>query len=652
MEDACIEALDVLEAEAQTEAAALLTAEDRTELLKFLEARSRHSYGHSRGDDDDHGDGDDHDDWDDNDNSSREGSNDDADDPNPFLQDGSSNNLLSQLCRPNINMERLVDEEIAPHLERWRDLDARKIPLEELMLDRRNRNMARASDDEEEGENDGDGIPTNTNKMTKLRLGWKEANFVLPENFDYKSTRGAPTEEDIQNNNEGQPHPREKVVALSGGVGAQADYEAELWSIFNDISTETELRLKANNGIGNGNDSAAKKQKLGRGRGLRKEADEKGNSTNEPDDKDNESDKQKATAASTSRSASPLFHAMAYKPISAPNKHAHARSSRVDVEGADNDKKCKARSEPSGLTDDVTIRFEFWKRRFMQQNTKKQQQTQFNTNDDNKLELEFHGDQTLLDVHEAIRSQTRDVIDVLLIRQQQEQIERVVDGSERGREALEMPSISSGMFFMEDTFYITGDEDYSVPILNWLKCKDDDDDNDNSPQAAAKGSDDDSDTSNVLYPRDSFLGISLDQVTTKQMKDQPLKSLPLRLGVRYLHVFAGNLQTSVFVTNVRPVFDDEWKKSVPKEHFPVLLKPWSLSPNHWCKACGRLQAVVICLDDELTDGSATPLCTSCHHSLHYDSEGRLRYDNFKVYPIELLSQGMMSVDESHTASLL
>jgi len=467
---------------------------------------------------------------------------------------------VSDMILPPI--KELVENAIRPLLEEWRELDSRKISLlDKLKEEGRMKSLAskkqRMEEIADEGSTESDASEEDVHKFhvyrrsqkVKLRLGWIIPTFTLPDNFDYKSERGPPTSEQMENDE----FPREKVVSLSGQVGEEADYESELWNIFNAIPSEEQLLTQ---------------------HGINQEKILRSNMKKLQTDLEDASKIDGATAALLRPKA------MHHYPLGCTNSH-----------------------EGSNMTGDITLTFEFLKRKL-----KPQLQM-----DGRKMEIEFHGEQTLLDVHNAIRKHSCDPLDLISALHQ--------------ANGANVKGMDSGLFFIENTFYITGDEDYSKPIIDWLNCKEYEDT-----------------TDSIIFPREAFLGITMDTLQTKKMEHATLQNIPIRLGTRYIHIYAGNLQTSVIVSNIRAKRSNDWEY-ISKEHYPVVLDPWSFSQNYTCQGCHKLPAVVICLDDEFTDGSATPLCVICHHALHYDSHGALRLFNFKVYPIELLHERLLTVEE-------
>jgi snRNA-activating protein complex (SNAPc), subunit 3 len=179
--------------------------------------------------------------------------------------------------------------------------------------------------------------------------------------------------------------------------------------------------------------------------------------------------------------------------------------------------------------------------------------------DSNRMVLEFLGSQTLLDVHTAIQELTEN---------------RLWTGG------------NSGLLFIEDCFYTTGDVDYATPIINWLK---------EAPS------------------RSSYLGIA-DELEIKPMDSIKLNDLRWSLNTRYLHMHQGCVESSLFLIDIclTP------KHTLP---YPIIHDIWT--PTYsvvLCEGCKSRSAILVtpptCQD---TDGAAQ-ICQSCHDALFGDHE--------------------------------
>ena len=142
------------------------------------------------------------------------------------------------------------------------------------------------------------------------------------------------------------------------------------------------------------------------------------------------------------------------------------------------------------------------------------------------------------------------------------------------------------------------------------------------------------------------------------MSNIHLENVPLRLGIRYVHMFIdeSSLQShkislrnesALFVTDIQthkrpnlvfrtPIIHDKW--------IPVK----SMTPTMCCSACNSMVASVVTMNDPLTStlSEGAPLCTVCFRGLHYephidtDGNGQLQlrqgsvYQSFRVLPVD------------------
>lgn len=224
--------------------------------------------------------------------------------------------------------------------------------------------------------------------------------------------------------------------------------------------------------------------------------------------------------------------------------------------------------EGSALT---TIRVECWRRQLKKGSSP----------DPNRMELEFRTTQTLADVHAAMVELSQDGMWV----------------------PKKNEKISSGLFFIEDTFYTAGDIAYAAPILEWLDGKPNDTDSSSSSNSIG--------CSLVKFPRRAYLGIPPDAVLrVKSMEDARVDRIHLRLGVRYYHVHHGDVECSVFITDV-------CRSSKSFLPYPIIHDVWM--PDYSfaeCEACRRRMAALVTPPGvAMTHGGPTALCHSCYRHL-------------------------------------
>jgi hypothetical protein len=148
-----------------------------------------------------------------------------------------------------------------------------------------------------------------------------------------------------------------------------------------------------------------------------------------------------------------------------------------------------------------TLFFEIWKGSVRHLQTS-------STASDERAVLEFRGDQTLLDFHNALCEISMDLF-----------WDEVVQKEANGDPLSER----SGMFLIEDKIYTCGKVDYSDPVISWFKQN----------------------NRRILYN----LGYS--SVTVHTMVDTRLEDIPMRLNLRYFHMHSGTVTSQVFLTDRR-----------------------------------------------------------------------------------------------------
>ena len=111
--------------------------------------------------------------------------------------------------------------------------------------------------------------------------------------------------------------------------------------------------------------------------------------------------------------------------------------------------------------------------------------------------------------------------------------------------------------------------------------------------------------------------------------DSTLDSIGMRRHARYLYVHHGTCEHYVYMTNMRlynPRFHGSRLSAYPR----ITLQQQPI--HRVCDACKALNAGVICYGDRLSRRNPSVYCEHCHHALHYDSQGRLLYGDYLVFP--------------------
>mmetsp|Transcript_15217 Transcript_15217/g.28631 ORF Transcript_15217/g.28631 Transcript_15217/m.28631 type:complete len:615 (-) Transcript_15217:15-1859(-) len=335
-----------------------------------------------------------------------------------------------------------------------------------------------------------------------------------------------------------------------------------------------------------------------------------------------------------------------YRVYSRLDGHALSRLRKKDLHHwprlatkLEHNKKGKESDDIDGLNeiDCATVKFEFWRR----------QVKRFGS-DPNKFEIEFLSTQTLLDVHNAIVDCMQDELFEKGLATSKRQT--LCDNNHGEVVVDEHPTSSSGFFFIEGTLYSTGSVDYVTPVASWL-----------TNQKKKKND------------HKSFWNIRDGEYTTidqKKMDEVLLGDIPIRLGLRYVHVCHGDVETSIFLSDITMRMKNEITE---KSQYPLLHDIWTTSTSSLvhgvgvCEGCHHCPAVVLTIEDELADGGPTPFCRSCYEKLHYhgcvnnDKEEpestnhaatattTLRYNNFKVVPMSVL-QSFIDLSVGHDSN--
>jgi hypothetical protein len=276
--------------------------------------------------------------------------------------------------------------------------------------------------------------------------------------------------------------------------------------------------------------------------------------------------------------------------------------------------------------------------------------------DCNRLEVELSGpNHTLLDLHRVIFECAYAAED---------QCDERGDGS-----------VLAGVFFIENQFYtygVSGDAAGDA-ILHWLDGHQSTDDN-----ATATGCNEEVMLATSPQRRKHLCISSYNH--RKSMSEIYLDDLPLRLGIRYVHIFFDRScihsnkiglrnESTLFATDIQTHKCSASKgpsNDIPNHssfisHAPIIHDKWTTSkPTTLCSACNCSVATVVTMSDELTCTSSegTPLCAVCFRDLHYqatNSDCELRpgsaHQSFKVLSIDSFKQlalknDMMQIQEN------
>lgn len=164
------------------------------------------------------------------------------------------------------------------------------------------------------------------------------------------------------------------------------------------------------------------------------------------------------------------------------------------------------------------------------------------------------------------------------------------------------------------------------------------------------------------------------------MSKMNLEDLPLRLGVRYFHMFVppptplhmrpDNLwslanESAVYVTGIHThsnasLGNDRYEEKQPmKTKAPIIIHDtWAPPQRYFCLACNYSLATVVTVNDPLTDATppvldrdsnkvhleGVPMCSACYQALHYQPNNQRAGENG--------AQSLLELRSSHQPSLV
>jgi hypothetical protein len=229
----------------------------------------------------------------------------------------------------------------------------------------------------------------------------------------------------------------------------------------------------------------------------------------------------------------------------------------------------------------TTIRFECWRCQLKRGSTP----------EPNRMVVEFRGSDTLLDFHKTIVELSDDEL------WQQQSNKVPVTSNDNSEETTKKEwEASSGYFFIEGVFYVTGTTDYTTPIVEWIKM----------------GSE------RERQHRLAHLGLRVEHLVgndrspvIQNMADVRLEEIQCRLGFRYVHVHNGDVECAVFVTDRRFFPGDG-----AEVQFPILHDVWT--PTYTvpdCEACQVRSAAIVTSTFCQRSGGHRALCEACCNAL-------------------------------------
>ena len=244
--------------------------------------------------------------------------------------------------------------------------------------------------------------------------------------------------------------------------------------------------------------------------------------------------------------------------------------------------------------------------------------------DANRLEVELSGSHhTLLDLHRVLV-----------------ECACTADGMSSAKVNDSGSDVPAGVFFIENNLYTYGlaGEEAGRAIIEWL---------DGKPYNDPAHTGGEMEVSVAPSYRRKHLCIS-SMNATMPMSEAYMENLPLRIGIRYVHMIidhssaqSGN-ESAVFVTDIHSHASTFPNGQGSHDQLislaPIIHDTWTpLKPASFCSACNSAVASIVTINDKLTDLSSTitsasfagktssssaefqgvPLCVSCFRDLHY-----------------------------------
>eukprot|EP00588_Corethron_pennatum_P009275 CAMPEP_0194274428 /NCGR_PEP_ID=MMETSP0169-20130528/7510_1 /TAXON_ID=218684 /ORGANISM="Corethron pennatum, Strain L29A3" /LENGTH=407 /DNA_ID=CAMNT_0039017617 /DNA_START=176 /DNA_END=1396 /DNA_ORIENTATION=+ len=361
--------------------------------------------------------------------------------PLPLRDDGSSSG--APVSEEPLSLHDRFERHLGAAVEAWRALDLRRIRPEDT--DCHWEHWRQADPDLPDG--------SASARTRGYRAG--HTHFTLPDDFDVTASRPPPT-----------GHGGPQILNYNGTRGS---YEAALDAIFRAVPTIEEIREEM--AAAEGNAVAG-----GRAAAFRRELDK---SVTDP--KMSTSSTEDASRFRARKAHNfPDFavdgdgggdewdgagrHAYYSAPAERWERRKRRRSAATISEVCATGRSGPVNSAADVGVEDILIRVEVWKKRLKKGCTP----------DGGRLEMEFHGGQTLADVHRAVvrcLDISYGAVGGRTDDNAGDHAEALVSGRRLDGDGS---PCSSGLFMVEDALYAFGSEDYAGPVLRWLQRREDD----------------------------------------------------------------------------------------------------------------------------------------------------------------------------------
>ncbi|ETO35081.1 hypothetical protein RFI_01993 [Reticulomyxa filosa] len=116
-------------------------------------------------------------------------------------------------------------------------------------------------------------------------------------------------------------------------------------------------------------------------------------------------------------------------------------------------------------------------------------------------------------------------------------------------------------------------------------------------------------------------------VRQKNMNEVRFYDLNIRVGSYYLYVHQGDCEHTFIVTNVRMIH-----RSDPLNTYAYPFVTYQQLPKRQkCNICETYNAKFVSYDDKYTTESPFYFCKNCFISFHFDTNGKLLYNDFTAF---------------------
>lgn len=458
-------------------------------------------------------------------------------------------------------MDILVDNVLEDFADQWEQLDYRRVSASNTNSEDQSGAAARGPATEGSSTDPIDPPPAKRQRITNRRGRWNMNQLAIPRQFDYETRRSEPPPDTGGG---------DRIVSLTDPTQTLS-YERALWELFRQVPTVEEIQDQIMAGAADSlphythmyNNLIETFQEY---KGLDAHA--------------------LSRLRHSDRHEMPsLLWSQSHPSNNQPNNPQHP-SSHNDA---------SASSTAPTSTTISTIVLECWRR----------QPKRGSSKDDARVVLEFLGSQTLRDVHRTLVELAQD--DLWTTRSNY----KSSDNSTTNNDATNDEEEDSGYFFIEDTFYTIGSVDYVTPIQRWLAA------------GKTRGNNNNSHDDSSITARCTVLGIHtpIDKLKVVPMAETRLEDIPFRLAVRYHHCCHGDVECSIFVSDMNHYqVPPNNANNNPLSHlsYPLVHDIWTPTyPYTECEACQKFPVSVATSPHCAITQGHRALCHGCSQQLFF-----------------------------------